>query len=147
MLESPAPAHDASSPDTVEDQVKRGDHSAKSILIVDDSPLIRNLLANFVQEMGLLSLEAGNAADALTIIRTSKPALVLMDIVMPGANGVEALQEIRDDETIADVPVIAVTTLAGGPSEDDFITAGFDAYIPKPLNLNRFAEAVRRHIR
>ena len=123
------------------------DIAAKTILIVDDSPLIRNLLVNFVQEMGLLSLEAANAADALAIIRTSKPALVLMDIVMPGANGVEALQEIREDEAIADVPVIAVTTLAGGPTSDDFITAGFDAYIPKPLNLNRFAEAVRRHIR
>lgn len=122
------------------------DISGKTILIVDDSPLIRNLLANFVQEMGLLSSEAGGADDALAIMRTSKPALVLMDIVMPGANGVEALQRIREDPTIADVPVIAVTTLAGGPSEHDFIAAGFNAYVAKPLNLNRFAEAVRRHI-
>lgn len=142
MSATAAPALEA-----VDDQMDGADITAKTILIVDDSPLIRNLLTNFVQEMGLLSLEAGNAADALAIIRSSKPALVLMDIVMPGANGVEALQQIRDDPAIADVPVIAVTTLAGGPSEDDFITAGFDAYIPKPLNLNRFAEAVRRHIR
>ncbi|MBT6312777.1 MAG: response regulator [Alphaproteobacteria bacterium] len=140
-------ANAAPAPEAIDDQMDGADITAKTILIVDDSPLIRNLLTNFVQEMGLLSLEAGNAADALAIIRSSKPALVLMDIVMPGANGVEALQQIRDDPAIADVPVIAVTTLAGGPSEDDFITAGFDAYIPKPLNLNRFAEAVRRHIR
>ena len=140
-------ANAAPAPEAIDDQMDGADITAKTILIVDDSPLIRNLLTNFVQEMGLLSLEAGNAADALAIIRSSKPALVLMDIVMPGANGVEALQQIRDDPAIADVPVIAVTTLAGGPSEDDFITAGFDAYTPKPLNLNRFAEAVRRHIR
>jgi len=140
-------ANAAPAPEAIDDQMDGADITAKTILIVDDSPLIRNLLTNFVQEMGLLSLEAGNAADALAIIRSSKPALVLMDIVMPGANGVEALQQIRDDPAIADVRVIAVTTLAGGPSEDDFITAGFDAYIPKPLNLNRFAEAVRRHIR
>ncbi|MGZ0188032.1 MAG: response regulator [Alphaproteobacteria bacterium] len=118
----------------------------RTVLVVDDNPLIRCLIADFVKEMGHMAVEAGNADEALAAARQLKPALILMDIVMPGENGMEALKRIRDDVEIQDIPVVAVTTLPGSIGEAQFLAAGFNAYIPKPLDLQRFADVLRQSL-
>lgn len=118
----------------------------KAIVIVDDNALIRRLIADFLAEMGYAPTEAASVEEAIPQIQKLRPAMVLMDIVMPGADGVEGLRRIRSDAAVAETPVVAVTSLYDGPSEQDFLTAGFDAYLPKPLDLRHFAEVVRRQI-
>jgi two-component system, cell cycle response regulator DivK len=114
------------------------------ILVVDDNALVCRLIADFVREMGYAAVEAGSADEALAVAREIRPALVLMDIVMPGGNGIEALNSIRATPEIADAPVIAVTTLADGKGDAQFMAAGFDGYLAKPLDLRRFAETLKR---
>jgi len=116
----------------------------KVVLVVDDNELVRRLIADFVAEMGYLPVEAASAEAALDILAQTRPSVVLMDIVMPGMNGMDALARIRSDARTKDQKVVAVTTLAGGPGEADFLAAGFDGYLPKPLDLKRFADVLKQ---
>jgi two-component system cell cycle response regulator DivK len=118
----------------------------KTVLVVDDNALIRRLIADFVGEMGWYAVEAASAAEAVEAVRQLKPDVVLMDIVMPGGTGLEALQQIRADREVGSTPVVAVTTLAGATDEATFLAAGFDGYISKPLDLKRFADVLRQSL-
>ena len=74
--------------------------------------------------------------------RKSKPDLILMDIQLPGINGIEALKILRADPTTASIPVIAVTASVMQQDRKIITEAGFDAYVSKPINLKEFLDAV-----
>jgi CheY-like chemotaxis protein len=71
------------------------------------------------------------------------PALILMDIQLPGISGIEALQRLREDPVTRTIPVIAVTASAMQQNQREITAAGFDGYLPKPININDFLETVR----
>ena len=114
------------------------------ILVVDDNFLVRRLLSDFVAEMGYQPIEAASGEEALELLGRLRPGVVLMDIVMPGMNGMDVVTQMRASQAHADTPVVAVTTLAGGPDEADFLAAGFNAYLAKPIDLRRFSEVLRQ---
>ena len=116
------------------------------VLVVDDNFLFRRLISDFVAEMGYQTIEASSGEEALEMLTRLRPGVVLMDIVMPGMTGMDAATRMRANPSLAKTPIIAVTSLTGGPSEADYLAAGFDAYMPKPIDLRRFSEVIRQVI-
>ncbi|HZA67214.1 MAG TPA: response regulator [Geminicoccaceae bacterium] len=86
----------------------RGDGRAQ-VLVVDDDPKTREMLRRTLQKAGWTVAEAGNGCEALEALETAKPALVLLDLMMPGMDGFEVLERLHGDETWREVPVIIVT--------------------------------------
>jgi len=116
------------------------------VLIVEDNEKNMKLVRDVLQVKGYQTLEAGSAEDGISLARAQKPDLVLMDIQLPGMNGIEALAVLRADPATAAIPVIAVTASVMQQDRNLITQAGFDAYIGKPINLKEFLEAVRTMI-
>ena len=118
--------------------------SGELILIVEDNELNRKLLRDSLQFKGYDTLEAETGEQAMELARNRNPALVLMDIQLPGISGIETLQQLRADKDMATVPVIAVTASAMEHDRAEIIGAGFDALHWKPINVKGILEEVRQ---
>jgi CheY-like chemotaxis protein len=120
--------------------------SAQLILIIEDNALNRKLVRDVLQAKGYRTLETETGEEGVRLAREHQPALVLMDIQLPGMNGIDALGQLRADPTTRAIPVIAVTASAMTQNRQQIIAAGFDGYQPKPINVAAFLEAVRETI-
>ena len=114
------------------------------ILIVEDNDKNLKLVRDVLQVKGYETIEAGNAEDGIVLARERKPDLILMDIQLPGMNGIEAIGVLRADPSTADIPVAAVTASVMQHDRNKITVAGFNAYVGKPINLNEFLATVRR---
>ena len=114
------------------------------ILIVEDNDKNLKLVRDVLQVKGYATIEAMNAEDGLVLARERKPDLILMDIQLPGMNGIEALGVLRADPATAAIPVVAVTASVMAHDRNKITEAGFDAYVGKPINLKEFLDTVRR---
>jgi two-component system cell cycle response regulator DivK len=93
---------------------------------------------------GYQTLEAVTGEEGVKLAKERRPDLVLMDIQLPGINGIEAFRQIRGDPATRGIPVVALTASVT-PSDRSAITAaGFDAFLGKPINLKEFLETVKR---
>ena len=113
------------------------------ILIVEDNENNRMLVRDVLQSRGYQTAETDNAEEGLRLARASQPALILMDIQLPGMNGMDALRLLRADAATRDIPVMAVTASAMTHDRHKIMATGFDAYQSKPINVREFVEAVR----
>ncbi|MEK6530217.1 MAG: response regulator [candidate division NC10 bacterium] len=113
------------------------------ILIVEDNEKNRKLVRDVLQHTGYKTLEAETGEDGVRLAQESHPALVLMDIQLPGMNGIEALGRLRADAKTKKIPVIAVTASAMTHDRAKIMSAGFDGYQSKPINVKEFLVAVR----
>jgi CheY-like chemotaxis protein len=114
------------------------------ILIVEDNEKNRKLVRDVLQFKGYRTLEAETAEIGLTLARESLPALVLMDIQLPGMSGIDALGHLRADAATRHIPVIAVTASAMTQDRQKILAAGFDAYQSKPIDVKGFLALVSR---
>jgi two-component system cell cycle response regulator DivK len=114
------------------------------ILIVEDNDKNLKLVRDVLQVKGYATIEAGTAEDGIVLARERKPDLILMDIQLPGMNGIEAIGVLRADPSTADIPVAAVTASVMQHDRNKITEAGFNAYVGKPINLNEFLATVRR---
>lgn len=112
------------------------------ILVVEDNEKNRKLVRDVLTFKGYQILEAENGEDGLRLARERLPRLVLMDIQLPGIDGIEALRRLRADEHTRAIPVIAVTASAMDRDRQKIMAAGFDGYQSKPLNVKEFVGAV-----
>jgi len=115
------------------------------VLVVEDDPPSLRLACDVLTFAGFRTLSARSGEEALDLARLRRPDIVLMDIGLPGVDGIGALGLIRADPDLAATPVIAVTAARGPSDGDDFLTAGFDDFIPKPLEVLELPARVRRH--
>ena len=113
------------------------------VLIVEDNEKNLKLVRDVLQVKGYATLEATTAEDGIRLAVERKPDLVLMDIQLPGMNGIDALRALRRDPATATIPVIAVTASVMQQDRKMITDAGFDAYVGKPINLKEFLDAVR----
>ena len=113
------------------------------ILIVEDNEKNMKLVRDVLQVKGYSTVEAGTAEEGIKFTTEHKFDLVLMDIQLPGMNGIDALGVLRADPATAAIPVIAVTASVMQQDRKQIMEAGFDAYIGKPINLKEFLETVR----
>ena len=114
------------------------------ILIIEDNEKNRKLERDVLQFNGYEVIESETAEEGIHLAQERHPVLILMDIQLPGMNGIEALARLRNDPKTRDVPVIAVTASAMTQDQQKIMDAGFDGYQRKPLDLKEFLEAIRR---
>jgi two-component system cell cycle response regulator DivK len=103
------------------------------VLIVEDNATNMTLAAFLVQSAGHTVLSAADAEAGLALARTEHPDLILMDIQLPGMDGLEATLLLKGDDATRDIPVIALTALAMKGDEERIRAAGCDGYIAKPM--------------
>ena len=116
----------------------------KTILIVEDNDKNMKLARDMLQAKGYATLEAITGEDGVRLAKERTPDLVLMDIQLPGINGIEAFEQLRADPRTAAIPIVAVT--ASGRSRRQrparrITDAGFDGYVGKPISLREFLDA------
>jgi len=116
------------------------------ILIVEDNEKNLKLVRDVLQVKGYSTLEAGTAEDGLKIARERKPALILMDIQLPGMSGIEALRALRAAPATAAIPVVAITASVMQQDRQQIMSAGFDGFIEKPINLKALFDTVQKSV-
>jgi len=116
------------------------------ILIVEDNDKNMKLARDLLRFHGFTTIEATNAEDGLEIARAQTPGLVLMDVQLPGMDGVTALGHLRADARTAKIPVVAMTASVMKEDRERFDKAGFDGFITKPIDVRSFPQQVRDHI-
>ena len=116
------------------------------ILIVEDNEKNRKLERDILQFHGYRTVEAETAEEGLRLAQATPPALVLMDIQLPGMNGIEALHQLRADPRTRAIPVIAVTASVMDRARQKIMAAGFDGYQAKPIEVTQFVAAVRNTV-
>ena len=114
------------------------------ILIVDDNPKNLKLVRDTLQVKGYQTIEAGTGEEGVRLARERRPALVLMDIQLPGISGITAFRQIRDDPATATIPVIAVTASAMAQDRQKIMAAGFDGFQGKPISVRELLETIRQ---
>jgi two-component system cell cycle response regulator DivK len=114
------------------------------ILITEDNEKSRKLMREVLRVKGYQTLETETAEEGIRLARESTPALILMDLQLPGMDGITALAALRADPRTKAIPVIAVTASAMSHQQPKILAAGFDGYQTKPINLKEFLEVVRQ---
>ena len=112
------------------------------ILIVEDNPANMKLAVFLVQTAGHTVLSATDAEAGLTLARDELPDLILMDIQLPGMDGLEAIGQLKRDDATRVIPVIALTALAMKGDEERIRAAGCDGYIAKPMGIQEFLATI-----
>src|SRR5687768_12000349 len=113
------------------------------ILIVEDNEKNLKLTRDVLQFNGFRTIEARTAEDGLVLAKDRRPDLILMDIQLPGMNGVTALEHLRVDPVTAPIPVIALTAFAMKDDYQRFLQAGFNACVMKPISIKELPVQLR----
>ena len=116
----------------------------ETVLVVEDNDRNMKLLRDVLQATGYRTLEASTGRQALLLAK-HRPDLILMDVRLPDMDGLEALRMVRADARTASIPVVAVTAQAMKGDRERFLQAGFDGYLPKPLDVDELLAAVDQH--
>jgi len=114
------------------------------ILIVEDNEKNRKLVRDVLQVKGYKTIESETAEEGIRLAQESRPALILMDIQLPGIDGITALKRLRAEPETREIPVIAVTASAMTNKREAMLVEGFDGYQTKPISINDFLEEVRK---
>jgi DNA-binding response OmpR family regulator len=118
--------------------------SAASVLVVDDEPMVREVVARYLERDGLRVHEVGDGDEALRWLAANQPALVVLDVMLPGTDGLEILRAVRDS---GDVPVILLTARAEEVDRVLGLELGADDYVVKPFSPRELAVRVRNLLR
>ena len=113
------------------------------VLVVEDNPTNLTLATFLLESVGHTVLFATDAEAGLSVARAERPDLILMDIQLPGMDGLEAIGILKGDETTRRIPVIALTALAMKGDEERIRAAGCDGYVAKPLDYKDFLATIK----
>ena len=116
------------------------------VLVVEDNPANMKLAIFLLQSAGHTVLSATDAEAGLTLARAERPNLILMDIQLPGMDGLEAIVLLKRDDATRAIPVIALTALAMKGDEERIRAAGCEGYIAKPLRYQEFLATIARQL-
>jgi two-component system, cell cycle response regulator DivK len=119
---------------------------AKTVLIVEDNELNMKLFRDLLEAHGYQTSGTSNGFEALDLVRTLRPDLILMDIQLPQVSGLEVTKWIKDDPELRSIPVVAVTAFAMKGDEERIREGGCEAYLSKPISVGKFIETVRRFV-
>jgi two-component system cell cycle response regulator DivK len=114
------------------------------ILIIEDNEKNRKLCRDVLQVKGYRTIESETAEQGLELARSESPALVLMDIQLPGMDGIAAMKLLKADAATQSIPIIAITASALTNNRTAMLAEGFDGYQTKPISLKVFLGEVER---
>lgn len=116
------------------------------ILVVDDNPTNLKLAAEVLELEGHRVLRAVDAEHALALLRGELPDLILMDIALPGMDGLELTRLLKADPRLSAVSIVALSAFAMKGDEEKAVAAGCDGYITKPINTRTFPAQVQQYL-
>jgi two-component system cell cycle response regulator DivK len=117
----------------------------KKVLVVEDNSLNLELVLDILDAMGFEARGVEEGKEALGIIENEQYDLVLMDIELPGMNGIEVMENIKKKKSYEKVPVIALTAYAMKGDKERLIASGFDDYMAKPIDVGEFIKKLEKY--
>jgi two-component system cell cycle response regulator DivK len=120
---------------------------SETVLVVEDNALNLKLVRDVLGHAGYRVLEAGDAERGIELAQAEGPDLILMDVELPGIDGVEALRRLRADAATSSIPIVALTALAMKEDRERFLSAGFDGYLEKPVSVPELSGQVAALLR
>jgi CheY-like chemotaxis protein len=118
----------------------------KRVLVIEDNELNMKLVAALLSISHFEVIKAANAEQGLQLARKERPDLILMDIQLPGMDGLTATRLLKEDGNLKDTPVIALTSYAMQGDEQKAFAAGCTGYIPKPIDTRKFIELLEEFL-
>ena len=119
----------------------------KTILVVEDNKLNMKLVRGLIKIGKYRMLEANDAESGIEQIHEQRPDLVLMDIQLPGMDGLSATKIIKEDPDLKDIPIVALTSYAMQGDKEKALAAGCTGYITKPIDTRKFLETVSQYLK
>ena len=121
--------------------------SAKRILLFEDNAVNRRLAMFLLRSQGYQVREATSAQEAFEMLKAEQADLIVMDIQLPGMDGLEATTKLKAEPATAQIPVIAVTSYAMAGDRDKALAAGCSGYVTKPIDKTIFLAEISRHLK
>jgi len=118
----------------------------KTVMIVEDNELNMKLFHDLLESRGYATIQTRNGVEALGLAREHHPDLILMDIQLPEVSGLMVTKWLKEDESVAHIPVIAVTAFAMKGDEERILSGGCEGYISKPISIPKFLETIESYI-
>nr|WP_217352758.1 response regulator [Sphingomonas sp. ID1715] len=115
---------------------------SKKVLVVEDNELNLKLFCDLLRAHDYVAEPVRDGREAVERAREFSPDLVIMDIQLPNVSGLELIETLKADEQLKPIPIMAVTAYAGKGDEERIRAAGAEAYVSKPISVNRFVESV-----
>ncbi|MAE52405.1 MAG: two-component system response regulator [Micavibrio sp.] len=116
------------------------------VLIVEDNELNMKLFHDLLEAHGVDTVETRDGKEVLELAREHKPDLILMDIQLPEISGLDVTKNLKADDELKDIPVIAVTAFAMKGDEQKIREGGCEDYISKPISVTHFLEVIQKYI-
>ena len=114
------------------------------ILIIEDNEKNRRLIRDVLRVKGYNTIDTETSEEGLKLALERSPALILMDILLPGMDGITAMKELKAEPKTNSIPIIAITASAMTNNRTSMLAEGFDGYQPKPISLKDFLAEVQR---
>jgi CheY-like chemotaxis protein len=121
--------------------------TAETILVIEDNPVNLRLVATVLERAHFRVLQALDAVQALGIIELDLPGLIVMDLALPGMDGLTLTRKLKADERTREIPIVALTANAMEGDKQDALNAGCDGYISKPFDTHTLAAEVAGFLR
>ncbi|MCF6155183.1 MAG: response regulator [Candidatus Brocadia sp.] len=121
--------------------------SGKNVMVVEDNEKNRKLMRVVLKAKGYNVIEAITGEEALAILKNQKPDIILMDIQLPGIDGLTLVKQIKADAITKDIPIIAVTAYAMKGDEQKILDTGCNAYVSKPINTQELPLIIEKYIK
>ena len=118
----------------------------RTILVVEDNPLNRELVVDLLEGAGYAVLQAEGGVGLLERVKAAQPGLILLDLQLPGLDGVTLARQLKADLATREIPVLAMTAYARLEDQERAMEAGCDGYLRKPIDTQAFLQTVARHL-
>lgn len=126
--------------------MRQGNGKTAVVLLVEDNQMNKILVREILALNGYGIIEASSGTEALKVLSTRKPDLILMDLHLPGMDGVTATRIIKSNESNRSIPVLALTASAMKGEEDKILDHGFDGYVAKPIEVKKLLAAITENL-
>lgn len=126
--------------------LKCGFKMGNKVLVVEDNEMNMKLMLDLLEVHGIGTISTSEGAEVLEMARAEKPDLILLDINLPGIYGLDVIKDLKADDDVCDIPVIAVTANAMAEDEKKAREAGCSDYVTKPISLTGFIETVKQYV-
>src|SRR5262249_7909128 len=115
------------------------------ILVIEDNEKNLKLTRAVLRMSGYRTLEAGTAEEGIELAHAYLPQLILLDVQLPGTDGIVALARLKAAPPPSSIPLVALTAFAMKEDRERFVKAGFDGYLPKPIDVETFPDRLRQY--